>query len=95
MVGTIGALGAGLAVVVVVLVVVGSFAEAGFVCWSTGAGTSGSIFGARGAIGFGGFTLFVQVGVDFAFFTSGFASAVLVLTGWAGRTGAIGTAVLS
>jgi hypothetical protein len=28
--------------------------------------------------------LFVQVGVDFAFFTSGFASAVLVLAGWAG-----------
>ena len=95
MVGTIGPLGAGVAVVVVVLVVVGSFAEAGFACWSTGAGTSGSIFGARRAIGFGGFTLFVQVGVDFAFFTTGFASAVLVLTGWAGRTGTIGVAVLS
>ena len=53
MVGTIGALGARFAVVVFVLVVVGSFAEAGFVGLSTGAGTSGAIFGARRAIGFG------------------------------------------
>ena len=47
------------------------------------------------AICFGGFPLFVEVGIDVAFFARGFSFAVLVLAGWAGGACTCCAAVLS
>ena len=47
------------------------------------------------AICFGGFPLFVEVGIDVAFFARFFALAVLVLAGWAGGACPCCAAVLS
>ena len=78
---------------VFVLVVVGSFAEAGGGVGVAGGGARGTVVAAGGAIGFGRFAGFVQIGIRIAFFARRFTFAVLVLTGWAGQASTFGTAV--
>ena len=92
-VGTIGAQWALFTFVRVSVVVLGSFAKASGGVGVAGGGARGTVVAAGGAIGFGGFAGFVQIGIRIAFFARCFAFAVLVLTGWTCRASTFGTTV--
>ena len=65
---------------VFVLVVVGSFAEAGGGVGVACRGTRGTAFAAGGAIGFGGFAWFVQIRINVTFFAGSLTAEILVLS---------------
>ena len=78
-VGTIGTGWAWFTVVVVVLVIVGSFAKASGWFDVAGGSTRGTVFAARGTIGFGRFANFIQIRIHVTFFAGCLTAEILVL----------------
>ena len=78
-VGTIGTQWAWFTFVRVVLVVVGSFAKASGWFGVAGGSTRGTVFAARGTIGFGRFANFIQIRIHVTFFAGCLTAEILVL----------------
>ena len=61
------------------MVVLGSFAKASGGVGVAGGGARGTVVAARGAIGFGRFANFIQIGVYVTFFAGCLTAEILVL----------------